>query len=282
MPGPLPPPARHWDCSLSIDRTRFCLRWRQPPSCSSSQCLPLVAKAGRKGRIDRAAAAGHHIARRPRSQRGTQLRRVRRRRPDCLARRAQSLHRQPRSRRRDLHARAGHHSIDRRAGRRFDSRGGVECGPEPVAWRGVEVLCVAGIRLGHGTSSRCSALVDSQDQDSAQPRRRSTQLQLRVLRARTILVPSRPDSRSLAAAAAWPGRPVLAGAANVTTRLLGLGDVRPGVRSGGRPLLCDGSLPDASVRAVVRRRRRRAGPVFRPGARPPVQCAAAAQPAPSR
>ena len=62
-------------------------------------------------------------------------------------------------------------------------------------------------------------------------------------------------------------------------RLLGLGDVRPGVRRSGRPLLRDGSLPDASVRAAVRRGRRRARSVFRPGARPPVQRAAASQPA---
>ena len=148
-------------------------------------------------------------------------------------------------------------------------------GRQPFSRRGLQLLCVAGIRLGDRTSRRCTAVVDTQDQDSAQPRRRSTQLQLRVLRARAILFPSRPGYRSLAASAAWPGRPVLAGAAQEPPRVLGLGDVRPGVRSSGGPLLCDGSLPDASVRAAVRRGWRRARSVFRPGARPPVQRAPA-------
>ena len=58
-------------------------------------------------------------------------------------------------------------------------------------------------------------------------------------------------------------------------RLLGVGDVRPGVRSCGGPLLRDGSLPDAAVRAAVGRGRRRARSVFRPRSRPPVQHAVA-------
>ena len=175
----------------------------------------------------RSGAGDASPARRPRSQRGTQLRRVRRRRPDCLARRPQSLHRQPRSRRRDLHARAGHHSIDCRAGWRFDSRGGVECGPEPVAWRGVEVLCVAGIRLGHGASSRCSELVDSARSGfcSTASTFHSTTV-TRSTRANHSRSSASSYSRSLAAATAWSGRPGLAGAAK-SPRLLGLGNVVP-------------------------------------------------------
>ena len=91
-------------------------------------------------------------AQRPRRQRGAQLRRVRGPRLDCVARWAESLHRQPRSRRRDLHPRAGRHSIDRRSGRGFDPRGGVGCGPTTLSRGGLRLFRAPGHRLGHRTS----------------------------------------------------------------------------------------------------------------------------------
>ena len=60
-----------------------------------------------------------------------------------------------------------------------------------------------------------------------------------------------------------------------TAKGIGSGRCSSRLRSSGGPLLCDGSLPDASVRAAVRRGWRRARSVFRPGARPPVQRAPA-------
>ena len=193
-------------------------------------------------------------AHRPRGQRGAQLRRVRGRRLDCVARWAESLHRQPRSRRRDLHARAGHHSIDRGTGRRFDPRGGVECRPTALSRGGLRLFRVAGHRLGHRTSSRRAPADDTQDRNSAEPRRCSTQLQLRVLRARAIVVSPRAGSRSLAATAVWPGRVVMAGATRQPLRVLGLGDVRSGVRSSSGPLLRHGPLPDAACSCPCARR----------------------------
>ncbi len=64
-------------------------------------------------------------------------------------------------------------------------------------------------------------------------------------------------------------------AAHEPPRVLGVGDVRPFVRSIGGPLLRDGSLPHAAVRAAVRCGRRRACSVLRPGASPPLQPAVA-------
>ena len=152
--APLPRLARHWGYSRSTDPMRWCSLWPQPPLyLSASAGTPPSPRRRRPAPVVGSGqprrGAGGIPARRPRSQRGTQLRGVGGRRRDCLARWAESLHRQPRSRRRDVHARAGHHSIDCRTGQRFDSRGGVEYGSEPLSGRGLRLLS----RGGHSTGS---------------------------------------------------------------------------------------------------------------------------------
>ena len=95
--------------------------------------------------------------------------------------------------------------------------------------------------------------------DPAQPRRCSTQLQLRLLRPRAVA-----RSSGVLAVGPWLLLPLgLVGLfwpalRAAPPRVLGLGDVRSGVRSRRGPLLRHGSLPDAAVRAALRDRWRRA------------------------